>query len=290
MALNDYLVARREFFNEELVAFLPAPDTCPEELLSAMKYSLYAGGKRLRPILAFAAAEACGGNAIETLPVAVALEMIHTYSLIHDDLPAMDDDDMRRGKLANHKVFGDGMAILAGDALLTHAFTVLGQMAVDAEKRLALVTELAGAAGPMGMVGGQALDIRVTRVDSGQLSCIHKAKTGALFRASLRMGAIMADAEEKTLDSVSAYADSLGLAYQIIDDILDVTATPETLGKLPGSDLRKDKISFVTVHGLEESRKMAAIETEKAQKVLLGLSGEFQLLVDLAEYISHRTG
>lgn len=290
MTLNDYLVARRDYFDEALAAYLPLPGRCSDELLAAMQYSLYAGGKRLRPILAFAAAEACGGCKEETMPVAAALEMVHTYSLVHDDLPAMDDDDLRRGKPACHKVFGDGMAILAGDALLTHAFTVLSGMTAGAEMRVALVAELAAAAGPVGMVGGQALDIRISRADSEQLGCIHQAKTGALFCAALKMGAMLAGAEGETLASIGAYGDSLGLAYQIVDDILDETATLESLGKLPGSDRRKDKVSFLSVYGLEESRKMAALETEKAQAAVCGLAGEFQLLVDLAGHIGRRTG
>lgn len=289
MEAKDYVKARRDFFNSQLKNYLPAPGQCPQVLLEAMAYSLFAGGKRLRPILVLAAAEACGADPAPVLPAAAALEMVHTYSLIHDDLPAMDDDDLRRGKPTCHKVWGEGLAILAGDALLTHAFFLLAQIpGIKAETRLALVAELAAAAGPLGMVAGQALDIQNLEMDSPLLRRIHGAKTGALFRAALRLGGIFAGAPAETLAALSAYADHLGLAYQVLDDILDVTASSAVLGKPVGSDQRQNKESFVTVLGLEESRKLAAAETEAALAALSPLSASFQLLAELAVFFGRR--
>lgn len=289
MEIRDYLAARRRFFEEHLGGFLPQPDAYSPILRRAMEYSLFAGGKRLRPILTLAAAEACGGSVELALAPAVALEMVHTYSLIHDDLPAMDDDDLRRGKPTSHKVFGEDMAILAGDALLTHAFTVLAEArGLEAGLRLALVGELALAAGPMGMVAGQALDIQgLVTLDVDELKYLHQCKTGSLFRAAVRMGAIVAGATPEVLASLSDYATSLGLAYQIVDDILDVTATSIALGKNPGNDARQDKQTFVTICGLPEARTQAAEITQAAIDALGSLEGS-EILRGLAKYIGSR--
>lgn len=290
MAIEEYLQARRDFFNSRLAGYLPPAASCPKILLEAMEYSLFAGGKRLRPILVFAAAEECGGDWKAAMPAAAALEMVHTYSLIHDDLPAMDDDDLRRGRPSCHKAWGEGIAILAGDGLLTHAFTVLAQAAFSGDKRLALVAELAEAAGPSGMVAGQALDITGAGAgDPAFLHRVHGAKTGALFRAALRLGAISAGAPEGTLRGLSVYADHLGLAYQVVDDILDVTAASSCLGKHPGSDSRKDKASFATAYGLERSREIADAEILAAQAALAPLAGSFMLLTELASHIGARS-
>mgnify|MGYP000963243874 CR=1 FL=1 len=283
------MAARQEFFNLELKNFLPHPDSCPEKLLEAMKYSLYAGGKRLRPILLFAAAEVCGGKLDAALPHAVALEMVHTYSLIHDDLPAMDDDDLRRGKPSSHKVFGEATAILAGDALLTHAFSVAAKgVHEDPQRRLAAVAELAKAAGPVGMVAGQAMDIEQGKKDASSVNDIHRCKTGALIKAAVRIGAIISGAGARVIHGLTQYADSLGLAYQIADDILDTTATIDQLGKNPGSDERKGKDTFVTVHGIEGARIMLAAETSRAIKALSNQEGDYTLLEELAQYLGSR--
>lgn len=290
MELWEYLDARRKFFEERLPGFLPPQASCPGELVRAMEYSLFAGGKRLRPLLTLITAECCGGSLEAALAPAAAIEMVHTYSLIHDDLPAMDDDDLRRGRPTSHKVFGEGMAILAGDALLTHAFSVLAEAPdLSAPVRLALIGELAAAAGPEGMVAGQVLDIQgLVGGDSALLQRMHACKTGALLRAAVRMGAILAAADQETLAGLSAYAASLGLAFQIVDDILDVTATAGDLGKNPGSDLRQNKQTYVTLFGLAGARARAAAEIEAAQAALAGLAGDFRVLGALAEYIGNR--
>lgn len=288
MEIKEYLVAKRDYFDSQLNKFLPCPNSYPPVLRQAMEYSLFAGGKRLRPILTLAAAEVCGGTSEQALSAAAAVEMVHTYSLIHDDLPAMDDDDLRRGKPTCHIAFGEAIAILAGDALLTHAFSVLAQSA-NSGRGLALVAELAAAAGPAGMVAGQVLDIAGSGMqDFSQVTRIHRCKTGAMIRAAVRMGAIVAGAGAKIIAALTEYAESLGLAFQIIDDILDVTATSQQLGKNPGSDEKKGKQTFVTVYGLEEARKMASAETARAVHALHALGGDYSLLQDLAEYVGQR--
>lgn len=289
MDIREYLAERRNFFESSLGRFMPQPGSYPQVLREAMEYSLFAGGKRLRPILTMAAAEACGMDGQIALAPAAAVEMIHTYSLIHDDLPAMDNDDLRRGKPTCHKVFGDGMAILAGDALLTHAFSVISECEISPAQALAIVRELAGAAGPRGMVAGQALDISPAETrDQAQLKYIHTCKTGAMIKASVYVGAIAAGAGDVVLDGLSQYAASVGLAYQIVDDILDVTETTAHLGKNPGSDARLGKQTFATVYGLEEAGRLAAEETRRAVQALADLPGDFQILHDLALHLGHR--
>jgi len=287
--IREYLAARRRLFEDNLEKFLPPSGDYPQILRQAIEYSLFAGGKRLRPILVLATVEACGGCLEFGLAPAAAIEMIHTYSLIHDDLPAMDDDDLRRGKPTSHKVFGEGMAILAGDALLTHAFSVLAESQLEAGKVASLVRELSVAAGPMGMVAGQALDIQgVKNNDPNQLNYIHACKTGALLGAAVRMGAIVADASPETIQGLTEYASALGLAYQITDDILDVTESSTALGKNPGSDAKQDKQTYVTLFGLEQAEKMAAAEVQRAVGALAKLNGDFRLLHDLGLYIGLR--
>ena len=286
MDIQEYLEVRRDYFESQLKGFLPGPGDCPPVLLQAMEYSLFAGGKRLRPVLVFAATEACGGHLEQAMPAAAALEMVHTYSLIHDDLPAMDDDDLRRGKPSCHKAFGEGLAILAGDALLTHAFAVLAESPGESTLRLEMVGELARAAGPLGMVAGQAMDITgLGAVEPEALRRVHACKTGALIEAAVRMGAINAGAETEVLNGLTEFARAYGLAYQIIDDILDVTKTSEQLGKAPGSDERKGKVTFVTLFGLEEAQARALAETARAQQALEGLDGDFSLLRSLASIL-----
>ena len=246
-----------EDWMQSLVPVQPGPLA---QVMESMRYSLFAGGKRLRPILLMAAADAVGADGQRFLQSACALEMIHTYSLIHDDLPAMDDDDYRRGRLTNHKVFGEGMAILAGDGLLTLAFeTLLSQPGVTPDVLVRVTREVAQAAGPAGMVGGQAIDLG----SEGQqplpevMKLMHRLKTGALFRASLRAGAMLGGGSDEDVQGLTDYAEQFGLAFQITDDILDVTGTEATLGKPIGSDEKNNKATYVSVYSLSEARRMA---------------------------------
>ena len=260
-------------------------------LRESMEYSLMAGGKRLRPVLLMAAADAVGADGTKFLPVACALEMIHTYSLIHDDLPAMDDDDYRRGKLTNHMVYGDAVAILAGDALLTLAFTViLRQKDVSAETLLRVVDEISRAAGAEGMVGGQVLDLRAegVRISMEELRRVHMGKTGALFHAALRSGAILAGATEKQLAALTSYDDHFGLAFQITDDILDVVGTSEEIGKPVGSDEKNHKSTYVSLTSLEEAQELARRTAEEAEKALSIFGTEADFLRDLVAYLVNR--
>lgn len=257
----------------------------------SMAYSLIGGGKRIRPVLALAAAEAMGANPEHILPAAAALEMIHTYSLIHDDLPAMDDDDYRRGRLSNHKVFGEGIAILSGDALLTYAFELLAApMQVEPRRQLQVIKEVADAAGRQGMVLGQALDLEGEGKALGlqEIERIHRHKTGALLRVSVRLGGILAGGSEEDIQALSRYAAALGLAFQIKDDILDVESDSLTLGKPIGSDLKRGKATYPSLLGLSEAKAelRAKIQEAKDALHLFGERGRF--LRDLADYIQAR--
>ena len=274
-----------------LQTLVPAQAGPLSRIVESMRYSLFAGGKRLRPILLLAAADAVGAVGSRFLQSACALEMIHTYSLIHDDLPAMDDDDYRRGRLTNHKVFGDGMAILAGDGLLTLAFeTLLSQTEVAPEILARVAREVAQAAGPAGMVGGQAIDLE----SEGQLpspdvmKLMHRLKTGALFRASLRAGAMLGGGSEEDLRSLTDYAEHFGLAFQITDDILDVTGTEEALGKPIGSDEKNQKATYVSVYSLTEARRMAQAAVSDAVAALERFGDRAWVLRSLAEYLLTR--
>jgi geranylgeranyl diphosphate synthase type II len=268
----------------------------PESLREAMRYSLLAGGKRLRPILCLAACELAGGDPALAMPTAVALEMIHTMSLIHDDLPAMDNDDLRRGRPTNHKVYGEANAILAGDALLTRAFEMvaLRSPGVPAERLLAVVAELSLASGAPGLVGGQVVDLESEGkpVDLDTLEYIHLHKTGALLRACVVSGALVAGAPEPLLEALRTYARGIGLAFQIIDDILDVTASSEVLGKTAGKDLTADKTTYPKLLGLEESRRRAEALVAEAQQALAPWAGDdggrAAPLLSLATYITSR--
>jgi len=266
----------------------------PESLREAMRYSLLAGGKRLRPILCLAACELAGGDSELALPTAVALEMIHTMSLIHDDLPAMDNDDLRRGMPTNHKVYGEANAILAGDALLTRAFEMvaLRSPGVPAERLLTVVAELSLAAGAPGLVGGQVVDLESEgkQVDLDTLEYIHLHKTGALLRACVLCGALIAGAPEALLAALRTYARGIGLAFQIIDDILDVTASSEVLGKTAGKDLSADKTTYPKLLGLEESKRRAEALVAEAKAALqpYGAGGKAAPLLALADFITSR--
>jgi geranylgeranyl diphosphate synthase type II len=256
-----------------------------------MRYSLFAGGKRIRPILCMEAAATVSGDAATVTACACSLELIHTYSLIHDDLPALDNDDYRRGKLTNHKVFGDAMAILAGDALLTLAFQVLAQLDVADDRKARLIAELATASGTVGgMIGGQVADLEGEGKppNAELLESIHRAKTGALLRASLRMGAIFAGAAAEQYAALSCYGEHVGLAFQIVDDILDVEESSEALGKTAGKDAAQHKITFPAVYGLEASRGMAAEQCERAHQVLEPFADRAARLHELADLIVHR--
>jgi geranylgeranyl diphosphate synthase type II len=264
----------------------------PETLREAMRYSLLAGGKRLRPILCLAACELAGGASDLALPTAVALEMIHTMSLIHDDLPAMDNDDLRRGRPTSHKMFGEAMAILAGDALLARAFEMVAvrSSGVDPQRLLAVVGELSLAAGAPGLVGGQVVDLDSEGKDVAlpTLEYIHLHKTGALLRACVVCGALVGGAEADLLAALRIYARGIGLAFQIIDDILDVTASSEVLGKTAGKDLTADKTTYPKLLGLEESRKRADGLVIEAKGALAPWGTRAQPLLALADYITSR--
>ncbi len=282
---------RRKLVEEHLKQELHRDAPLNETLCASMDYSLMAGGKRLRPILVMAAADAVGGQGTDFITTGVALEMIHTYSLIHDDLPAMDNDDTRRGKPTNHKVYGAGMATLAGDALLTMAFEVmLRQEGVDAATKLAVVREMSIAAGANGMVGGQAIDLESEgkHIPMELLKKMHMGKTGALFRAALRSGAILAGADEKQLQALTDYAEAFGLAFQITDDILDVTGDEAVIGKPVGSDERNDKSTYVTLTSLGEARKLAADAVEQGEKALAGFGPEADFLRGLLDFLVKR--
>ncbi len=260
--LAAYMAERARAVDQGLDRFLPSETAPPESLHKAMRYSVFAGGKRLRPVLVAAGAEAVGGSLDAVMPAACAVEMIHTYSLIHDDLPAMDNDDFRRGVPTNHKVFGEAIAILAGDALLTLAFRLLGDSVAagaDAQRLREVFIEVADAAGSAGMVGGQVADIECEGkpADAALVDYIHTHKTAALIRASIRSGAILAGATAKELKALGVAGDDLGLAFQIMDDILDITATSEELGKTAGKDQAQQKATYPAVHGIETSRRRA---------------------------------
>ncbi len=270
--LRRYLDARRHLVDEALERALPAEDVAPATIHRAMRYSVMAGGKRLRPILVLAGAEAVGGSIEAAMPTAGALEMIHTYSLIHDDLPAMDDDDYRRGRLTNHKVFGDAIAILAGDGLLTLAFRAIAESVTRVDPRIvaAVVTDVADAAGTPGMVGGQVIDIESEGKSVGAeiLREMHERKTAALIRVSLRVGAMLGNGTPAQVEAISAAGHAVGLAFQIVDDILDVEGNLAELGKTAGSDERKKKVTYPALHGLEASRREARALVERAVAAL----------------------
>lgn len=279
--LKQYCKEKMDLIDKALEDLLPQTTGYCHTIIDAMRYSLFAGGKRLRPILLMAAADALGRHGTNYMHVACGMEMIHTYSLIHDDLPAMDNDDYRRGKLTNHKVFGDGTAILAGDGLLTSAFEVmLLQPNVTADTLLKVVREIACAAGAYGMVGGQAVDLASEGkvIDADTLKFIHQAKTGALFKAAIRAGAILAQASETQIALLTEYAEQFGLAFQITDDILDVTGTQEKIGKPVGSDIRNNKVTYVSLYSLEGAQDMAKEAVDTALGALSTFGPEADML------------
>jgi len=292
MSVREYLSEQRSLVERELDRLVPGEATPPATIHRAMRYSLFAGGKRIRPLLCMAAAGSIDAPADGIVTAACTLEFIHTYSLIHDDLPALDNDDYRRGALTCHKVFGEAIAILAGDALLTFAFQVLSAcVAVDDRRRVLLIRELSEAAGTVGgMIGGQVADLEGEGQppDAALLESIHRAKTGALLRASVRMGAIYAGATAVQLAALSSYGEHIGLAFQMIDDILDVEESSEDLGKTAGKDARQEKITFPAVYGLAESRRMAESELQEAHAALHLFGERAQRLRELADLIVRR--
>jgi geranylgeranyl diphosphate synthase, type II len=302
--LDAWLASRRERVEQALDRYFPPGGGVPPTLTNAMRYSLLAGGKRLRPMLVLGAAEACGerlglsaDDAVRlALPAACAIELIHTYSLIHDDLPSMDNDTMRRGRPTSHVVHGEAMAILAGDALLTEAFALLSREPLEDDavsgglerRRLQVVRVIAEAAGPAGMVGGQVLDMEAAGSDRESLRAMHARKTGALIRGSAVAGALMAGGDEETTRAVDAYGESIGLAFQIVDDILDVEGASADLGKTAGKDSAAGKPTYPSLYGLSESRRLAASCIDRAVETLerAGLRGQ---LAAIARWVISRT-
>lgn len=291
VSLSAYLADRSQTIDRALDRFLPRATAKPATIHKAMRYSLFAGGKRMRPVLTLAAAESCGGPVERAIPAACAVECIHTYSLIHDDLPCMDDDDLRRGRPTNHKVFGEGVAVLAGDALLTVAFEILAQAKPTSRySSAALIRELADAAGSRWLIGGQVADLEGEgrKLSGSDLRYIHRCKTAALLTSSLRLGAMSANASEAKLTAITAFGQNLGLAFQVIDDILDVTQTTEKLGKTAGKDVKATKATFPAIYGLERSRKEAHKLTAAAHAALKPLGAKGARLREIADYLLAR--
>lgn len=294
MPLSAYFAGIRTLVEKTMGELVPEESAHPHLIHEAMRYSLFAGGKRFRPILAVAACETVGGKRRTVIPFAAAIEMIHTYTLIHDDLPAMDDDDFRRGVPTCHKKYGEAAAILAGDALLTLAFEILSDIrrfaGVSAETLLEVARETAGAVGSMGTVGGQMVDIEMAggEPDLAALEYIHTHKTGKLIVASVRGGAALAGAESDQLAALTEYGRNIGLAFQIVDDLLDVEGSREKTGKTPGSDLKNKKLTYPSMMGVDESRKLAVKLTDRAMESVEMFGESGSRLRDLAEYVIAR--
>ena len=289
--LQSYLTERTTLVNRALDGFLPRAGAKPATIHAAMRYSLFAGGKRLRPALTLAAAEACGGTDAAALPLACAVECIHTYSLIHDDLPAMDNDDYRRGKLTNHKVFGEGIAILAGDALLTQAFEIAAHArGWPRYSHRDLTREITHAAGSLQLIAGQVADLEGEgrKISAAQLKYIHERKTSALLCCSVRLGGMSANCTAAQLQALTDFGYHVGLAFQIIDDILDITQSSEQLGKTAGKDTAAQKATYPSIIGLEKSRKIAKRLTGKAFSALKLFRGRAAALEALAMHLLHR--
>ena len=291
MDLKCYLAAKAAEMDAAMDAFLPKAKERPATMHSAMRYAVFAGGKRLRPVLCLAAAEACGGEVSNALAPACAVELMHTYSLVHDDLPAMDNDDLRRGRPTCHKVYGEGMAVLCGDALLTEAFIVLAK--TPAAKRYGTreyILELAETGGSRKLIGGQVMDLEGEGkpLTKRELVRIHEAKTAALLTTSLRLGAMTANASPAKLEALTAFGYNLGLAFQVIDDILDVTQSTEVLGKTAGKDQAVEKATYPAIIGLDASRKEAAKFTKAAMDALKPLGKKASRLAEIAAYLLQR--
>ena len=289
--LQQFLTTRAKAVNAALDKFLPSDKTRPVTIHKAMRYSLFAGGKRMRPALCLAAAAACGGREADALPLACAVECIHTYSLIHDDLPAMDNDDFRRGKPTNHKVFGEGIAVLAGDALLTQAFEIAAQAkGWPRYPHRDLILEIAKASGSLQLVAGQVADLEGEgkKISANDLRYIHERKTSALLCCSVRLGGMSANCTSAQLKALTDFGYHVGLAFQVIDDILDVTQTSEQLGKTAGKDTAAQKATYPAIVGLEKSRIIAEQLTAKAFAALRAFKGRAVALEALAEFLLKR--
>ncbi len=294
MLLKEYLLEKRTIVDKALEYYLPEMSGPKEELYRAMRYSLFAGGKRLRPVLCIAAAEAVGGTHEDVMPVACALEMIHTYSLIHDDLPAMDNDELRRGKPTNHMVFGEAIAILAGDGLLTEAFRVMACPELleraGAENFRKVIEMVASASGACGMVAGQALDIKAEgeKIDTSLMEIIHEHKTGALLKASVHTGAILGGGSENEIKSLEQYGKNIGLAFQISDDILDIEGDSKEMGKQTGVDVERGKNTYPSIYGMEKSKIMLREIIDSAVETLSVFKDKAEPLRRIAFYIIER--
>ena len=295
MSALDYLSEGKRFVNDAITRFLPEKDAYPQSIHESMLYSVLAGGKRLRPILVLAAAESVGGKRQTVLPFAVAAEFIHTYTLIHDDLPALDNDNLRRGKPTNHKVFGEAVAVLAGDALLTQAFLVMSDAAsmrgIPAQCILEASWEMAVAISSVGVIGGQVVDLesQSQTIDAETLEYIHVYKTGSLFRACIRCGAILSGADSAQLKALSQYGAHIGLAFQIVDDILDVVGEKRVIGKDVGSDIDKGKATYPAFFGLDQSKKKAEELVEEAIAGLDDFDERADPLREIARFFIKRT-
>lgn len=289
--LKRYLERRKREIDAALNRYLPKADAKPSTLHKAIRYSVFAGGKRLRPVLCLAAAEACGGISSEAMPLAAAVECIHTYSLIHDDLPSMDNDDLRRGRPTNHRVYGEGIAILAGDALLTLAFELIAQARPGKRhSHQALVAELAQAAGHGALIAGQVADLECEgrEVTRRELRYIHERKTSALLECSLRLGGMSANCTSRQLGALTDFGRNVGLAFQVVDDILDVTQTTEQLGKTAGKDVDAQKATYPALLGLKQSQKIATNLTRKAFAALKPFNKKATALEAIAGYLLQR--
>ncbi|MGD0815661.1 MAG: polyprenyl synthetase family protein [Verrucomicrobiota bacterium] len=289
--LQAYLRRQTAAVDRGLNRFLPAAGAKPATIHRAMRYSIFAGGKRIRPALCLAAAEACGGRLVDALPLACAVECIHTYSLVHDDLPAMDDDDLRRGKPTNHKVFGEGIAVLAGDALLTVAFGIAAQCkGWPRYNHRNIILELAQTAGSQQLIAGQVADLEGEgkKIPASQLRYIHERKTSALLCCAVRLGGMSANCTPAQLQALTDFGYNVGLAFQIIDDILDVTQTSEQLGKTAGKDTAAAKATYPSIVGMKESRRIAGQLTGRAFRALRVFKGKAPALEALAEYLLKR--
>ncbi len=289
--LQAYLNSQTLAVNQALDRFLPRSQTKPATIHKAMRYSLFAGGKRLRPALCLAAAEACGGDNLDTMPLACAVECIHTYSLIHDDLPAMDNDDYRRGKLTSHKVFGEGIAILAGDALLTQAFEIAAQCkGWPRYSHQTVFRELTHAAGSLQLIAGQVADLEGEgkAISASQLKYIHERKTSALLCCAVRLGGMSANCTRSQLQALTDFGYNVGLAFQVIDDILDITQSSEQLGKTAGKDAAAQKATYPSIIGLDRSRQIARRLTDRAFAALRPLKGKSSVLEALASHLLKR--
>lgn len=293
MEFKEILKNKIDYVEKLLMEYMPKEEGYQKTIMQAMNYSLSAGGKRLRPILTLESCKAVGGNEEDAIPFAMAIEMIHTYSLIHDDLPALDNDDLRRGKPTNHKVFGEAMATLAGDSLLNYAYEIMLSSSLNKEnskKYLKAIYEIAKHAGIYGMIGGQVVDVESENkiIDKDKLDFIHLNKTAAMIVGCMRAGAIIGDASEEELEKITKYSENIGLSFQIVDDILDIVGDEEKLGKPIGSDIENHKSTYPSLIGLDESKKVATDLIKEAKDSIRKISGESRFLEDLADYIISR--